>query len=80
MEFNPAEVASYHLIGYEQQMPGKEGLNRNEIDAGEIDAGHSVTAFYEVVPAEASANRSGDDAADGLAPSIGPIRPIPPKI
>ena len=56
VEFNPAEVASYHLIGYEQQMPGKEGLNHNEIDAGEIDAGHSVTAFYEVVPAEASAN------------------------
>jgi len=56
VEFNPAEVASYRLIGYEQQMPGKEGLNRNEIDAGEIDAGHSVTAFYEVVPAEASVN------------------------
>jgi hypothetical protein len=40
VEFNPAEVGSYHLIGYEQQISDKEGLNRDEIDAGEIDAGH----------------------------------------
>jgi len=58
VEFNPAEVGSYHLIGYEQQIPDKERLNRDEIDAGEIDAGHTVTAFYEVVPAGASANRA----------------------
>ena len=56
VEFNPAEVASYHLIGYEQQTPGKEGLNRDEIDAGEIDAGHTMTAFYEVAPAGVSAS------------------------
>ena len=55
-EFNPAEVVLYHLIGYEQQMPTKEGLNRAEIAAGDIEAGHTVTAFYEVVPAETSAN------------------------
>jgi len=54
--FNPAEVGSYHLIGYEQQIPGKEGSNRDEIEAGEMDAGQTVTAFYEVVPAQASAN------------------------
>jgi hypothetical protein len=59
VEFNPAEIASYHLIGYEQQMPGAEGLNRNEIDAGEIDAGDTVTAFYEVVPAGGNANPAG---------------------
>jgi hypothetical protein len=56
VEFNPAQVASYHLIGYEQQMSGREDLNRDEIDGGEIDAGHTVTAFYEVVPAGANAN------------------------
>jgi hypothetical protein len=56
VEFNPAEVASYHLIGYEQQMPGKESLNHDEIDAGEIEAGRTVTALYEVVPAGTSEN------------------------
>jgi len=62
VEFNPAEVASYRLIGYEQQLPDKEGLNRNEIDAGEIDADHTVTAFYEVVPAPASPNVSSSES------------------
>jgi len=56
VEFNPAKVASYHLVGYEQQMPGKEGSKRDEIDAGEIGAGQTVTAFFEVVPAGASEN------------------------
>ena len=56
VEFNPAKVASYHLIGYEHDMPGKEGSNRAEIDLGEIDAGETVTAFFEVVPAGASEN------------------------
>jgi Ca-activated chloride channel homolog len=56
VEFNPAEVASYHLLGYEQQMLGKESLNRAEIDAGEIEAGHTVTAFYEVLPAVTGPN------------------------
>jgi hypothetical protein len=45
VEFNPAEVASYHLIGYEQQTSRKEGVNRDEIDAG-----HTVTALYELLP------------------------------
>ena len=58
VEFNLGEVASYRLIGYEQQTPGKEGLSRDEIDASEIDAGRTVTAFYEVVPVGASANRA----------------------
>ncbi|HET7227166.1 MAG TPA: YfbK domain-containing protein [Chthoniobacterales bacterium] len=48
VEFNPAKVASYHLIGYEQEMPGKERLNRAEIDMGEIDAAQTVTAFFEL--------------------------------
>jgi uncharacterized protein DUF3520/protein with von Willebrand factor-like domain len=56
VEFNPAKVASYHLIGYEPEMPGKEGSNRTEIGMGEIDAGQTVTAFFEVVPAGTSEN------------------------
>ncbi|MCA9127807.1 MAG: von Willebrand factor type A domain-containing protein [Planctomycetales bacterium] len=51
VEFNPHEVASYRLVGYEnRKMPAQDFLNDRK-DAGEIGAGHCVTAFYEVVPA-----------------------------
>mgnify|MGYP000318387203 CR=1 FL=1 len=50
VEFNPAQVAGYRLIGYENRMLKKEDFNNDKIDAGEIGAGHTVTAFYEVVP------------------------------
>ena len=56
VEFNPARVASYRLIGYEKRMLRKEDFNNDKIDAGEIGAGHTVTALYEVVPAGAGAN------------------------
>jgi Ca-activated chloride channel family protein len=55
VEFNPARVASYRLIGYEKRMLRKEDFNNDKIDAGEIGAGHTVTALYEVVPAGAGA-------------------------
>jgi Ca-activated chloride channel family protein len=51
VEFNPAEVAAYRLIGYENRMLAKEDFNDDTKDAGEIGAGHSVTALYEIVPA-----------------------------
>lgn len=50
VEFNPAQVASYRLLGYEKRMLRKEDFNNDKIDAGEIGAGHTVTALYEVVP------------------------------
>jgi len=50
VEFNPAEVAAYRLIGYENRMLRKEDFNDDRKDAGEIGAGHSVTALYEIVP------------------------------
>ncbi len=50
VEFNPAEVASYRLIGYENRVMAKEDFNDDKKDAGEIGAGHTVTALYEVVP------------------------------
>lgn len=49
IEFNPAEVASYRLIGYENRLLNKEDFNNDKIDAGEIGAGHTVTALYELV-------------------------------
>ena len=51
VEFNPATVAAYRLIGYEKRMLRKEDFNDDRVDAGEIGAGHCVTALYEVVPA-----------------------------
>ena len=51
IEFNPSKVAAYRLIGYENRMLAKEDFNDDKKDAGEIGAGHSVTALYELVPA-----------------------------
>ena len=51
VEFNPARVAGYRLIGYENRMLKKEDFNNDLVDAGDVGAGHTVTAFYEVVPA-----------------------------
>jgi Ca-activated chloride channel family protein len=51
VEFNPAQASAYRLIGYENRVLAKEDFNDDKKDAGEIGAGHSVTALYEVVPA-----------------------------
>ena len=50
VEFNPATVAEYRLIGYETRALNREDFNNDRVDAGEIGAGHSVTAIYEVTP------------------------------
>jgi Ca-activated chloride channel family protein len=49
--FNPARVAGYRLIGYENRILAKQDFNDDKKDAGEIGAGHAVTALYELVPA-----------------------------
>jgi Ca-activated chloride channel homolog len=50
VEFNPAQVASYRLIGYENRKLADRDFNDDKKDAGEIGAGHSVTVLYEIVP------------------------------
>lgn len=50
VEFNPAKVQAYRLIGYENRMLNQEDFNDDKKDAGEIGAGHTVTALYEVIP------------------------------
>lgn len=50
VEFNPAKIESYRLIGYENRLLNKEDFNDDKKDAGELGAGHTVTALYEVVP------------------------------
>jgi len=51
IEFNPNKVSAYRLIGYENRMLAKEDFNDDTKDAGELGAGHTVTAIYELVPA-----------------------------
>ena len=50
LEFNPARVQGYRLIGYENRMLAKEDFNDDKKDAGELGSGHTVTALYEVIP------------------------------
>lgn len=50
VEFNPAQIAEYRLIGYETRLLERADFNNDRVDAGEIGAGHTVTAIYEVTP------------------------------
>jgi len=61
VEFNPAYVGSYRLIGYEKRLLAKEDFNDDKKDAGEIGAGHTVTALYEITaPGEDPAGKKVD--------------------
>jgi Ca-activated chloride channel family protein len=51
VEFNPAQVSEYRLLGYENRALQREDFSNDKVDAGEIGAGHTVTALYEIVPA-----------------------------
>jgi Ca-activated chloride channel family protein len=57
VEFNPAQVAEYRLIGYENRMLAREDFANDKVDAGDIGAGHSVTALYEITPVGSTAQR-----------------------
>jgi len=51
VEFNPAQVAAYRLVGYETRMLNRQDFKDDKVDAGDMGAGHTVTAIYEVTPA-----------------------------
>ena len=57
VEFNPAAISEYRLIGYETRMLAREDFRNDRVDAGEIGSGHTVTAIYEVVPVGSGAER-----------------------
>ena len=61
IEFNPEMVSEYRLIGYETRALAREDFNNDKIDAGDIGAGHTVTAIYEITP-------------KGATPSVDPLR------
>ena len=60
VEFNPAGVKAYRLLGYENRMLRAEDFNNDKVDGGEVGSGHSVTALYEIIPA------GSDEAVPGL--------------
>lgn len=66
VEFNPAQVSEYRLIGYEARLLNREDFNNDRVDAGEVGSGASVTALYELTPV-------------GAAPSSDPLRYSAPK-
>ena len=69
VEFNPARVSEYRLIGYETRALAREDFNNDRVDAGDIGSGHSVTAIYEVTPVGSPAQMIDDlrygEAAQG---------------
>ncbi len=73
VEFNPTRVESYKLIGYEDRVLAKEDFNDDKKDAGDIGAGHAVTALYEVIPkGERRAPPKVDPLKYQTAPGIAP--------
>jgi hypothetical protein len=75
IEFNPAEVASYRLIGYENRVLAAEDFNNDQKDAGEIGAGHTVTALYELTPVGKADLAANSDRPAGAADAgVDPLR------
>ena len=72
IEFNPALVAEYRLVGYENRMLNREDFRNDKVDAGDIGAGHTVTAFYELALV-----RSSGTAVPGLRYGQGLQQPEP---
>ncbi len=72
--FNPAEVAAWRLIGYENRQLRREDFNDDRVDAGEIGAGHTMTALYEIVPV--AARREANDPNPFIAQDDAP-RAVP---
>lgn len=71
VEWNPATVAEYRLIGYETRALAREDFNDDRVDAGEIGAGHAVTAIYEITAPD-SAARATDPLRFGTATATAP--------
>ncbi|MBK0381183.1 vWA domain-containing protein [Mucilaginibacter segetis] len=70
IEFNPAKVQAYRLLGYENRILNKEDFNNDKKDAGDMGSGHNVTAFYEIIPA---------GITDDYTPSVDPLKYQKPK-
>ncbi|MEQ8859533.1 MAG: VWA domain-containing protein [Pseudomonadales bacterium] len=74
VEFNPAVVAEYRLLGYETRMLAREDFNNDQVDAGEIGAGHTVTALYELTLQDSADRRVDPLRYQDLRPQPGDRR------
>jgi Ca-activated chloride channel family protein len=82
VEFNPATVAEYRLVGYETRALNREDFNNDKVDAGDIGSGHAVTAIYEITPVGSKAKLIDESryaeparaAAQGKASEYGFLR------
>lgn len=75
VEFNPARVQSYRLVGYENRLLNNEDFNDDTKDAGELGAGHTVTALYEIVLNKKGQEQSNDKKVDELKYQSSDIKP-----
>jgi Ca-activated chloride channel homolog len=79
VEFNPAHAAQYKLIGYDNRLLAKEDFANDKVDAGDIGAGHRVTALYEVIPTTAPGEeiplKYQSSPAAAAAPADQPLSP-----
>ncbi|MDR3181493.1 MAG: von Willebrand factor type A domain-containing protein [Planctomycetaceae bacterium] len=76
VDFNPAKIAGYRLLGYENRKLRDEDFHNDKVDAGEIGAGHTVTALYEIVPAGESLPAIVDKSRYGNEPKNSPEVPL----
>lgn len=75
VEFNPAEVAEYRLVGYETRALRREDFNNDKVDAGDVGSSHSVTAIYEITPV--GAKKFVDDLRYGKPLADAERKPVP---
>ncbi len=75
VEFNPAEVAAYRLLGYENRLMSAPDFENDAKDAGEIGAGHTVTALYEIVPSKAIQQLTSTTASLKYQRTLTPTEP-----
>jgi Ca-activated chloride channel family protein len=80
VEFNPARVQAYRLLGYENRLLSKEDFADDRKDAGELGAGHAVTALYEVVPVGASSVALAGDSLTYQQVSLRPSASRSPEL
>lgn len=76
IEFNTAQISEYRLVGYETRHLNREDFNNDKVDAGDMGAGHTVTAIYEFVPVGAQSARTVDDLRYAAKPAAEAQAPI----
>lgn len=73
VDFNPRYVQSYRLLGYENRVMDNQDFRDDKKDAGEIGAGHTVTAFYEIIPPGASADKDHSRPSEFTKPQLAEV-------